>query len=116
MSVPRCRAFALRAAARVVAAWTPLGTPGSRVAADSQLDSAHPDGLEAVASLFRHALWQIHELVMLVDVDVPDQSAVQVRLVRDRADDIPRLDAVGMADFDAIRFESRALSGPATRP
>ncbi len=108
--MPRRHAFAFRAAARVVRAWPPPGTLRFRAdAADSQFDSAHPNGLEAVESLIRHTLRKVHESVILVDVDVSDESAIQVRLVRDGADDISGLDAVRMTDFDAVRFQRRAL-------
>ena len=95
----------------------PLGPSRLRIdAADTQLDSAHPYGLELVESLFRHALREIHQAVIVVDVDVPDLAAVQVRLVCDGTDYISGLDAVRMADFDAVRFEPRALPGTSMRP
>lgn len=112
MTPPRCCHFAVRRAARAVGAWTALGASGLRVdTADPQLDSAHPYCLETVESLFRHALWKIHKAVVVADVDVPDVAAVNVRFVRDGADDISGLDAVCMTDFDAVRFEPRALPG-----
>ena len=65
------------------------------------------------------------KLWIVADVDVSDVAAVKGRLVRDGTDDISGLDAVRVADLDAIRFgaagpsrhghaESPSGAGPAS--
>src|SRR5690606_19634396 len=51
--------------------------------------------------LARHAFGQLDQAVVVADVDAADVAAFQVGLVGDGADDVGRLDAVRVADFDA---------------
>src|SRR5690606_776487 len=43
----------------------------------------------------------VNQAVVVADVDAADVAALQVRLVGDRANDVARLHAVHVADFDA---------------
>jgi hypothetical protein len=70
-----------------------------------QLAANNTHLLQATENLFRHALGKIDETVILVDIDMPDVSPLEARLIRDRTDNIPGLHAVHVADFDTVRLK-----------
>lgn len=74
-----------------------------------QFASHDPHLLQAAENLFRHALGQIHEAVILADIDVPNVAPFEASLIRNRTHDISRLHAVRVADFDAVGLELDAL-------
>jgi hypothetical protein len=74
-----------------------------------QLATHNPHLLQATKNLLRHALGKIDEAVILADIDVPDVPPLEPRLIRNRADDIPRLHTVSVSDFDTVRLEFDAF-------
>src|SRR5690606_26006557 len=73
------------------------------------LGQAHAQRLPADAHLLqvlqqfrRHALGQVHQAEVVADVDAPDVARLELRFVRDRADDVARLHAVAMPDLDPV--------------
>src|SRR5580698_3734721 len=70
-----------------------------------QLATHNTHFFQAAENLFRHALGEIDEAMILANVDVPDVPPLQAGLIRNRAHNIPGLHAVGMPDFDAISLE-----------
>jgi len=76
-------------------------------ARDTQLLAGDPDFLQELEHVRRHAFGQVDEAVIVVDVDAADVLGVEACFVRDRADDVAGLHAVGVADFDAEGFEAR---------
>src|SRR5690606_36624074 len=84
-------------------------------AADAQLLAGDPDLLQVFEHLARHPLGQVHEAVVLADVDAADVAAFQVGLVGDRADDIGRLHAVHVADLDPERLHREPGRGVRAR-
>jgi nicotinate-nucleotide adenylyltransferase len=75
-------------------------------ARDAQLLAGHPDLLQVLEDFRRHAGGQVDEAVVALDVDAADVLAVEAGFVGDRADDVARLHAVVVADFDAERLET----------
>jgi hypothetical protein len=74
-----------------------------------QLATHDPHLLQATENLLRHALGKIDEAVILADIDVPDVPSLEPRLIRNRADDIPRLHTVSVSDFNTISLELDAF-------
>ena len=76
MAWPRCLSF--------LGVRTPLGTPGLRIRmADPQLDSAHLYASKMVKRLLWHVHRQVHEAVIVADVDASYMAAVEARFVGD---------------------------------
>jgi hypothetical protein len=61
--------------------------------------------LQTAENLLRHTLRQIHEAVILMDINMPDVPALQARLVGNGAHDVARLHAVDMAYLDSEGLE-----------
>ena len=57
-------------------------------------------------TFLRHAFGQVDQAVVVADVDAADETAFQLGLVGDGADDVARLDAVRVADLDAEGFHA----------
>jgi hypothetical protein len=74
-----------------------------------QLATNNPHLLQATENLLRHAFGKIDEAVILADIDVPDVPPLEPRLIRNGADDIPRLHAVSVSDLDTVRLELDAF-------
>ena len=79
----------------------PGGPPGQD---DLQLTSNDADLLEAAEDFFGHAFGEVHEAVVLADVDMPDMTALEPRLIGDGPNNVARLHAVDVPDFDAEGF------------
>src|SRR5688572_16808298 len=75
-------------------------------AADAQRLAGHAHALEVVHDLARHAFGQVDQAVVVADVDAADETALQLGLVGDGADDVAGLDAMHMADLDAEGFHA----------
>jgi hypothetical protein len=73
--------------------------------ADAQLLTHNSHLLQAAEDIPGHALGQVDECVIVADVHVADVLPFQAGLVGDRADDIARLYAVGVPDFETESFE-----------
>jgi hypothetical protein len=74
-----------------------------------QLATDNTHFLQATENLFRHAFGKIDEAVILANIDVPDVPPFEASLVSNRTDDIPRLHAMRVADFDPVRLELDAF-------
>jgi hypothetical protein len=83
--------------------------------ADAQLLTHHANFLQAAEDVPGHALGEVDEGVIVTDVHVADVFAFQTGLVGDRADDVARLHAVGVAHFEAEGFK-RNVAVFATSP
>ena len=73
--------------------------------ADAQLLANHSHFLQVAEDVPGHALGQVDESMIVADVHVADMLPFQAGLVGDRADDVARLYAVSVADFDTESFE-----------
>ena len=71
---------------------------------DLQLSPHHTNLLQATKDFLGHPFREVHEAVVLANVDLADMAAFEARLVRYGADDVSRLHAVDVADFDAEGF------------
>ena len=69
--------------------------------------SCHPNLLELIQQLLRHAFGEIDQAMVVEDVDATDVLAVDIGLVGDRADDVTRLHLVIVADLDAKAIHAR---------
>src|SRR5689334_6431098 len=78
-------------------------------ARDAQLGAAYAHLLQLPEDFLRHAFGEVDEAVILADVDVADELAVEPGLIGDRADDISRQHALGVTHFDAEGFHRRAI-------
>src|SRR5207342_286090 len=76
------------------------------IAGDAQLLTGAPDGLEMLHHIDRHARGQVDQAVVLEDLDTADVFALQAGFVGDGTDDVARLHAVVVADFDAESFQA----------
>src|SRR6185295_2282566 len=63
------------------------------------------DVLEQLDRRARQPLRQVDQGVIVADDDLPDVAALEPGLVGHRAHDVARLDAVRVADFDAVGDE-----------
>ncbi len=72
---------------------------------DLQLAANNTHFLQAAENLLRHSLGKVDEAVFLVDVHVPDVPPLEARLIRNRTNDIPRLNTVHVPDFNTVRLE-----------
>src|SRR5450830_785567 len=70
--------------------------------ADLELLTGDPDFLEMLHQVIRHVARQIQYAVVVEDFDTADMLGVHAGFVGDGADDVARLDAMVMTDFDAI--------------
>ena len=61
---------------------------------DPQFAAGQARLLQCLENLSRHAFGQLDEAMVLPDIHPPDVRAVEARLVRDRTDDVARLDLV----------------------
>jgi hypothetical protein len=68
-----------------------------------------PHLLQAAENLFRHSLRQIHEAVILMDINMPNVPAFEARFVGNGTHNVARLHAVGMPHVDSESFERDAL-------
>src|SRR5688500_18225273 len=103
----------MRRLARLAA---PARRPGLLGATYAQWPSGDAGLLEDLEHLSRHALWQVDQAVVVADVDSADEAAFEVGLVGDHADDVARLHAVDVTDFDAEGFHADFGSRVAARP
>jgi hypothetical protein len=90
-------------------------------ATDPQFLPHYSHLLQVAKDIPRHSLGKIDEAVVVADVDVPDVTPLEARLVGDRADDVAGLHAVGVAHFQTEGLEHNiavvvalAASGPRT--
>src|SRR6185437_12154867 len=103
----RLRAAGLRAAGFLEAArFVRRRCTGAGVVAvplvDAQLLLHHPHFLQMLEHFRRHAVGQVDQAVVVADAEAADELAVQPGFVGDRTDDVARLDAVLVADLDAV--------------
>src|SRR5690349_21064996 len=87
---------------RIDAGRQPLRRVAAGIYTDQQLLSAHPRFARALLDVLRHSGRQTHDRVASENFDAANVSGVDARLVRDRADDVAGLNAVVVADLDAI--------------
>lgn len=92
-----------RGPARAVRAGAVRGGFG---AGDAQLLAGYPHLLEVLEDLRRHAVREVDQAVVVMDVHAADVLAVQARLVGDGADDVAGLHAMRVADLDAEGLEA----------
>src|SRR5579863_7492034 len=84
-----------------------------------QRPSLHAHAPQTLEYFGRHSGWQPDKSVILLDIDAVDLRAIQVGLVRERADNVPRLNAMRATDLETIgllRTEARALAAAVARP
>src|ERR1700730_11258422 len=74
-------------------------------ATDPQFLPHYSHLLQVAKDIPRHSLGKIDEAVVVADVDVPDVTPLEARLVGDRADDVAGLHAVGVAHFQTEGLE-----------
>lgn len=94
----------------------PARTPRTRLHhRDAQGPPAHVDPLEMAEELPRHAGGQVHDGVIVLDIDGPDEAAFEARLVGDGADDLPRGHAVTVTHLDTVADHLRTAPLPTLR-
>ena len=96
-------------------AW-PRGSCARRLrgATDAQRIAADLHHLQLLEDVIRHAHRQVHEAVILADLDMTDVATVDARLIGDGADDVAGKRTVRIADLDAEGFQRRRRFAPAT--
>ena len=71
---------------------------------DLQLLAAYPDLFEIAKHIARHAYRQVDQAEAIFDFDRADMLTVEACFVRDGPDDIARLNAMCVPDFDSEAF------------
>ena len=84
--------------------WT-VGVARAR-ALDAQGNASNAHFFQVLHQLTRHAFGQVDQAVVIANVNPTDVAAFQIGLIGDRADDVARLHAVHVADFDAEGFHA----------
>lgn len=73
--------------------------------ADLERLAGDTDFLQLEEDLLGHAAGKIDEAVIVLDHNAADVTAFEANLVGNRADDVARLHAVVVADFNTVRFD-----------
>ena len=71
----------------------------------------YPRFLQDLQYIIRHASRQLHSGMIVVDFDVADILAVNVRFIGDRANNFARLDPVRASYFQAVGLQGRIALG-----
>jgi len=88
----------------------------ARHTGDTKLLANDPHLLQVAKDIPRHAFREINERVIVTDVHVANVTPLETCLVGDGANDVARLHAVGVADFEAECFEVNIVLFPTPPP